>query len=97
MKRDVVQVIWELRGDSLLIFMLDCEQHKEQIEWAKASHNIFINGDDISDDHPIHKLQDWLFSPEGQISKIFYSGHKDAVVDCSIWNIEAIVYCGFLM
>lgn len=57
-KEQFVLLIWELWPEELKIFMLPTGTALAEL--AKLSDGWYINGDDLSDDHPIFKLDEEL-------------------------------------
>lgn len=83
-------LIWEHIGDSANLYLLDSEEDAEAYAWAKASRGLYINSDDIPEDHPIFTLN------------VFLEDYNDTQYRISLdeWQpvqIDEVVQCGFVL
>lgn len=61
-------LIWENVPEDTQVYSLD--RKSEQAEWARNSNKMFINGDDLEEDHPIFDLSNWLVTEEAKEYKV---------------------------
>lgn len=79
-KEQFVMLIWELWPEELKIFMLPMDTALAEL--ARLSDGCYINGGDLSDDHPIFKLNEELEGVEPINSESFSSIELVAVYRC---------------
>ena len=79
-KEQFVMLIWELWPEELKIFMLPMDTALAEL--ARLSDGCYINGDDLSDDHSIFKLNEELSGIVPTDSKNISSIELVAVYRC---------------
>lgn len=79
-KEQFVMLIWELWPEELKIFMLPTGTALAEL--ARLSNGFYINGDDLSDDHPIFKLNEELVGVEPTNSESISSIELVALYRC---------------
>ena len=80
-----ILLVWDENPDQIRFFIL--EEGTELAEWALASAGLYINGDDIEDGHPIHKLSEAIGDKkiESFDGKTVIEGPFSKVVSCGFY------------
>jgi len=67
-------LVWNENPESVKFFLIN--PILIQAEWARASNNLMINSDDLSEEHPIYKLNTWLGTDAGKATQVVPPIHK---------------------